>query len=293
MRVTEAHLHELATAGLARARRDVATAAGQLSSGLRVARPSDDPAAWAEGMRADTRKQAAEARIAAQTRARDELAATDGALGAIGDAVEKALELATQAMNDTYGATERAGLAVAVAQLRDQAIAAANARGLDGGFLLAGSQTSAAPFSTTAPGAYAGDARTRAVEINEAGSTATSSVSGARLTAASGVDVIGTLDALATALAGNNPAGISAALAPLGSAVRQIALARTETGSSMQALDAATAAGRALAQHLVEVHIRTLEADPVQAADDLARGRDAMERAQAVASRVLELLQVR
>jgi flagellar hook-associated protein 3 FlgL len=293
MRVTEAHLHELATAGLAKARRDVAAAAGQFSSGLRVARPSDDPAAWAEGMRADIRKQAAEARIAAQTRARDELAVTDGALGSIGDAVERALELATQATNGTYDATDRAVLAVAVGQLREQAITAANVRGLDGGFLLAGSLTNAAPFAGAPPGAYSGDARTRAVEINEAGLTVTVSVSGARLTAASGVDVIGTLDALASALAANDTAGVSAALAPLGTAVRQIALARTETGGSMQALDAAMDAGRALAQHLVEVHVRTLEADPVKAADDLARGRDAIERAQAVAARVFQLLEVR
>jgi len=293
MRVTESHLHDLATAGLGKARSDVASAAGQLSSGLRVARPSDDPAAWAEGLRADVRKQASDARAAAQAHARDELAATDGALGAVGDAVERALELATQAMNATYGASDRAGLAIAVGQLRDQAIAAANARGLDGSFLLAGSLSAAAPFATAAPYGYGGDARARAVAINEAGSTAASSLPGARLTTASGVDVIGTLDALATALGANNPAGIAAALTPLNAAVGQIALARAETGGHLQALDAAIDTERALGQHLVEVHVRTLEADPVKAADDLARGRDAMERAQAVASKILELLQVR
>ena len=111
MRVTESQLREIATSSLGKARSEVASASSQLTSGLRVGKPSDDPTAWAEGMRSDARKQALEARTAAQTRARDDLSATDAALGGFGDAIQKALELAVQGMNGSYSAADRLGLA--------------------------------------------------------------------------------------------------------------------------------------------------------------------------------------
>jgi len=56
MRITGSHLADLAAAATARAQDKVAEATEVASSGLRVARPSDDPAAWAAAQRDKVRQ---------------------------------------------------------------------------------------------------------------------------------------------------------------------------------------------------------------------------------------------
>src|SRR5262245_24934078 len=108
MRVTENRMMELSATAVASARDRVARASSQLSSGERVSLPSDDPTAWAQGLRADARAIASHSRGRTIGQALDDLAADDGALSTIGDLLRTALERAVQLGNGTYSATERA-----------------------------------------------------------------------------------------------------------------------------------------------------------------------------------------
>jgi flagellar hook-associated protein 3 FlgL len=238
MRVTESYLRQIASDALVRDREKVATAGQALSSGIRVSKPSDDPVAWQEGVRTELRQLASTERGATMAQARDGLYATDQALGSLANIITRSIEIAVQASNDTLYGTNRPGLASEVAGLYENALSVGNMRGPNGMYLFGGSQNTTPPFSTT--GVYAGDAVLRTIETSEAG-TAVISMSGVRLTAAAGVDVFSSIQALQAALAADNRAQVSASLTDLQAALQQLSGARSDAGGLMNALERAQA----------------------------------------------------
>src|SRR5262249_47468274 len=108
MRVTESRMIDLVTAGVSRAREQTSDAGQKLQTGIKVARPSDDESAWAEGQRASVRQVVSDRRGSAIARSRDLLTATDGALAGVGGVLAQVSQLAVQFSNDTYGPTDRA-----------------------------------------------------------------------------------------------------------------------------------------------------------------------------------------
>jgi flagellar hook-associated protein 3 FlgL len=286
MRITEARMVEVAAQNMAKARNAVADAAGPAQTGVRVTRPSDDPAAWATGRRADARQRISEARGSAIGAAQDHLAETELAFGTIGSLLARAKELAVQAASETYNADDRAHIAVEIRALQQAALAAANARSSDGEFVLGGSLGAVAPFSST--GAYVGDGYQRQLEIADGGAQAIT-IAGDRLTAAAGVDVLSTLDALATALETNTLAGVQAGVGEIDMAIRQVSLARSQIGGLASALDQADATRRDLELVLAEIEQRAIGADPIEAATRLTQAANALETAQVLTNRIVEI----
>src|SRR5262245_6630033 len=240
MRVTETRMIEMVTAGMTRAREQAADAGTKLQTGVRVDRPSDDAAAWEQGMRAAARAAVSQRRGSAIARATDRLQETDGALDGVGSTLARVTELAVQLGSGTYNASDRADAAKEVVALRDAALAFANTRGADGEYILAGSRGGSAPFD--AAGVYSGDGVARQIEAGE-GQTQIASVPGTVLTAASGgVDVFTVLQNVVNALQSNDVSGLQACLSDLRQAVAQVADARAEVGGRMRALAAVDAA---------------------------------------------------
>ncbi|MSP59499.1 MAG: flagellar hook-associated protein FlgK [Myxococcales bacterium] len=207
MRVTETRMIELAGDAVARGRDRAAAAAEQAAGGLRVAVPSDDPTAWADGARANARMTQSAARGTSIARARDGLIATDGALDSLGVSLSRAAELAVQMANGSWNAADRKHGALEVRALRAQVLAAANSRAPDGEFLLAGGKGGVAPFNGA--GVYVGDDQAREIEIAD-GQQQAVTPPGTLLTTAKGIDVLALLDQLATALDNDNLAGVRA-----------------------------------------------------------------------------------
>lgn len=287
MRVTDQRLIDLTSAAISKGQADVAASAAQVSSGLRVARPSDDPAAWIAAQRATLRRTLAEGANAAVQAGRDRLDEVDGALATIGDAVSQVRALAIQGASGTYNPGDRAALAVSVRALFTSALGAANTRATDGEYLLAGSRSLAAPFDPA--GAYGGDDAERAVPTLESGA-AGATVSGARLTAAAGVDVLPLLAHIADALAANDVPALQAGVGDLDKATQQVSLARTRAGGAMHVLDDTVAAHGQLADHLSRTIAQHVEADAIDAATNLAKATRALEASRAVSARVLTVI---
>jgi flagellar hook-associated protein 3 FlgL len=291
MRITEGRMMDLAVAATTRAQAKVAADAATMSSGIRVARPSDDPAAWVDGERAAARRTVSEERGTSIARAGERLDATDGALATIGSVLARARELAVQGANDTYGADERVALALEVRELRAAALAAANSRGSDGEYLLAGSLGTTAPFDPA--GIYMGDASSRSVESSESG-TQVVTIPGSVLTAASGgVDIFAVLDGLDAAFTANDGPAIRAQLDGLDAGVRQVSAARSDGGALSAALGLADEARGTLELNLTSVISRAVEADAFAAAGQLSRSAQALEAARIVAANVIELVRPR
>jgi len=287
MRVTGNRLIDLSSASTTKAQSEVGTVSAQLTSGLRVTTPSDDPSAWLAAQRTKLRQAMSQGTGAAVASSRDRLTATDNSLASLGDVVSQIRSLAIQGSSDTYNAANRAGLGAQVHGLFLAALDSANAQSNDGEYLLGGNQSLTAPFD--ASGAYHGDAGTRAVPSN--GSLTTDvTVTGASLTAANGVDVMPLLDRVGTALSNNDMPTLLAALPDLDTAVKQISLARSQGGAAMNALDQTTAARTVLEQDMTAAIARYTEVDTVTAASDLAKASQSLEVSRAVTSHILQVL---
>jgi flagellar hook-associated protein 3 FlgL len=290
MRVTGNRLIEMSATATAANQAKVAAAADEASSGLRVAKPSDDPSAWMAAQRATMHKALNSSAGAALTAGRERLDLVDSALAAIGEVVSQVRTLTVQASSAGYSADDRAGLATQVRSLFTGAINSANVQGADGEYLLAGTQSLVAPFS--AAGIYVGDASVRDVPANET-ALATSTLSGDVLTASSGVDVLPLLDRVATAMAANDVPALQSLLGELETAVSQVSHSRSRTGGMMNVLDASLAATQDLDAHLTNEVARAVESDVVTSATNLAKASQALEASRAVTSHIVGLLDPR
>lgn len=290
MRVTGHRLIDMAQAATTANQAKVASAAAQASSGLRVTKPSDDPAAWLAAQRASAHKALAAGASEALAAGRDRLALVDGALASIGDAVAQVRTLTVQGASASYKAEDRAALAEQVRALLAGALASANTRGANGEYILAGTQSLTAPFSST--GVYAGDPTTRGLPATET-TVASSTITGSALTAANGVDVLPLLERVATALESNDVATLQSSLGDLQIAIDQVALSRSRVGGMMNVLDASLAATQDLDEHLTTEISNAVEADIVAAASELAKATSALEASRAVTSHIVSLLDPR
>lgn len=287
MRVTENRLMQMMTSSSAKARAKVAEASAKISSGVAVERPSDDPAAWVEGMRQKVRLVAAEESSNSAQRAVERLDATDQAFARLSDALVRVREIATQMNNGTYTAEDRAAAGLEVQGLFAEMVAAANTRGSDGEYLLAGMQGDVAPFDDT--GAYFGDDQERWL-VGTEGELHRASVPGSLLTAAEGVDVLGAVMALDAALQANDTTALQAVLPDLGTAVEQVATGRSRAGAASAALSAnVDALGDLQIQLTASIEAAVLT-DPIEAATELARFSSQLEASRIVAERIASLI---
>lgn len=288
MRITGNRLMDVSSAASVRTQSTVAEVAEQVTSGLRVGKPSDDPSAWLAAQRTKLRQAMSQGTGGAVDASRERLAITDNALASIGDVVSQVRQLAIQGSSDTYNPGDRAGLGAQIRGLFQAAIASANVQGNDGEYLLAGDASLTAPFD--AAGVYHGDAAIRAVPTGDAITSGTS-IAGSSLTAARGTDVLPLMDRIATAMANNDLPTLLAALPDLDTAVKQISLARTQTGGAINVLDQTTSARTALEHDMSQAISRYVEVDTVTAASDLAKATQSLEVSRAVSSHIIAMLQ--
>ena len=287
MRITETHMIKMAAQNIMDARKRVSEAQDPMATGMRVSKPSDDPAAWAAGRRTEARLVLNESFGRAIASTKERMSETERIFEQVGSALVRAKELSIQAANDSLGAAERAAMALEVRSLRDGALGVANEQAVDGEYLLAGTQGETVPFD--AFGTFQGDAIQRQAEISNTGRLV-SILPGERLTAANGVDVFTELENFAVALEANDVPGIQVVIGALDQAIEQTSRARTEIGAIVNSLSLAESARQDLDLVLAEIRHRLVESDPIVAASDLARGSAGLEAAQVTAAEIMELV---
>lgn len=288
MRITDHRIVDMAAASAARNESRVGELSNEMSSGLRVAKPSDDPSAWLSAQRDRVRAALNDGTSEAISTGHDQLVASDGALSTLSGLISKARELAVEGSNDTQNASSRAAIGTELDSLFQTAVSTANTVGANGEYLLGGTTSLTQPFDTTT-GAYTGDAVTRGVNTDTV-STQIATVAGSSLTASSGVDILPLLKTLAAAMNSNNITAIRSSLTGLDTAVKQLAQLRGQTGGRMAVLESAKTAHADLATRISASIAHTVEADSVATATDLAKASTALSVSQAVTSHVLQLL---
>jgi flagellar hook-associated protein 3 FlgL len=146
MRIPTRQAFESGLEHLQQRQRELSQAQEQLTSGKRVVRASDDPAAAARAERALAAIGRSEADQRALDASRNAMTLAEGALGDAGELLQQAREALVAAGNGSYGDAERAGVAQQLAALRAQLLAVANRGDGGGAFLFAGQGSSGAPF---------------------------------------------------------------------------------------------------------------------------------------------------
>jgi flagellar hook-associated protein 3 FlgL len=260
-------------------------AAKVAASGARVGSPSDDPVGAAQLARVQASlDKAAEYRSTVQT-VRGDVELAESTLSSAQSVLERAKEIALQGASGSLTASERGTMAEEVKQLREQLIAAANARGAQG-YLFGGTRSDTAPFAPN--GAYGGDANTRTVEIAK-GVVANTSMRGDVVfgPAGGGRDIFADMAALETSLRANDVAGIRTAVDAMGDGHKQIVTARADAGLTLTRFEMADAAHGELEFSMSRQRSDIADADPFQSYAHLMSVKQTLERAIEVARTTL------
>jgi flagellar hook-associated protein 3 FlgL len=158
MRIATQNAYDRGLTTLQKRQADMADLQEQLTSGKRVSRASDDPAAAARAERAMIAKMRSEADQRAVDASRNATLQAESALGDAGELLQQARETMISAGNASYSDQEREGLAVAIRGVRDQLLSVANRGDGSGAYLFGGQGSAQVPFVDQPGGvAFRGD----------------------------------------------------------------------------------------------------------------------------------------
>lgn len=278
MRVTDRMLYDRAAkdGGAARTRLEAAVATA--SSGQKLVHPGDDPAgAGLVTMHLATQARA-EAISSAAGQASDELMAVDSALNEVTNGLARAREIAMQFGSAGYSAEQRVAAATEASAIFKQVIAALNTK-VGNRHLMGGTADGTPPFDSLT-GAYLGDAGVRELEIAPGVLQAASiraDLAFQPAPPATGVNVMGTLGALVTALQANDQTAVAATLPDLATSTDQVSLARTQAGSAMAAFDVAIEVNRVARDEATTRAAHLTDADAIEANTQLVLAQRALE----------------
>lgn len=255
----------------------------QLSSGLRVRWPSEDPVTAAHVLDLQSAVD-----INAQFRENAEgalslLNTVDRFLGSAGDVLQRARELAVQGANDTLSVADMQAAAREVEQLLEQMIQVGNAQYGDT-YVFGGFKTNTAPFSSVGspPSAviYNGDTGVVYREVGS-GAVVAANLPGGTLFAPAFAALIQLRDALQA----GNTAGVQTSIASLDVAIDSLLAARAEVGSRVNRLEDAVSRLSDLDVNLRDLLSKRRDIDLAEAITAFSREEAAYQSALAAGAR--------
>jgi flagellar hook-associated protein 3 FlgL len=169
MRVSNDTLRSAFLAALDDARRRVVETQHQVSTGLRINSPSDDPVAAARVAHLDASLSRLDQYQANSTFARNQLGLEEETLTAAIDHLQRIRELTLQANNASMSSGDRHVIATEIRQHRDALLSLANTTDVDGRHLFSGYRESTTPFTVASGGnvVYNGDQGQRTLQISD------------------------------------------------------------------------------------------------------------------------------
>lgn len=220
----------------------------QLSTGLQIVKPSDEPdkAALVTRLESEISKQVSYQENLKSVNIR--LTAEETALKNTSEVLYRIKELSVQAANDTLSAQDRQSVALEISTLRDQIVSLANSQDANGNYLFSGSKATQPAFSADATGriTYQGDhARmkvnvgdSRRMNLNMPGSDAFVRVvrddgKGNRV----GVDFFQTLDDIVTAVKNSDRANIQRGVSEIDTLQTGVSEGVAQVGADLTVVD--------------------------------------------------------
>jgi flagellar hook-associated protein 3 FlgL len=169
VRITTSNAFDTSVSQLQRRQQAMSDAQRQLTSGKRVERGSDDPAAAARAERAMAALARADSNQRALDASRNAMALSESALGTAGELLQQARELVINAGNGSFTDSDRKTLAESIRGLRNDLLAVANRSDGAGRYLFGGQGSDGPPLLDSALGVvYAGAAGEQQASAGEA-----------------------------------------------------------------------------------------------------------------------------
>jgi flagellar hook-associated protein 3 FlgL len=261
----------------------------QISTGKRIASPSDDPVAAARALSLShaqgVNAKFADTRQTAQTK----LSTIESNLTSVTNLLVATQSSLVAAGNGAYSNQERVSIATDLNESLQTLIGMANAKDAYGNYLYAGYQTATQPFVASAAGAnYQGDNGQQLLQVDSERQMAVN-VSGDNLFKAGGNDIFATLSSLVSLL--NTPvtdatsqaaltSGLASAMSSLSSSVDNVLNIRASVGNKLNELDALDIAGSDRDLQYSKSLSDIQDTDYASALSDLAKQQTIMEAAQ-------------
>ncbi len=289
MRVTENMTMNLTLAMLQQQQEKINTLQQQVSSGLRINEPADDPVSAQQALDLKAVMAATDQYSRNIQTGTSWLSQMDSSMSNMNNVLVRAKELATQMANGTYDAADRQSAAIEVTQLRDQMISLGNTQ-IAGKYVFGGFVSDQPPFvtqdgvptATDKAGDFKGTDDPINIQIGPASSVAINYSGGKLLRGgtppgSSGPDVIGTLNDLITALNNNDQQGITNSLPGLTNSLQQIQAAQGEVGARENRLEDSDKILTSSKDYLTKALSSKEDADYTQVLSDLAKQQTAYQ----------------
>jgi flagellar hook-associated protein 3 FlgL len=218
------------------------------------------------------------------------LNASDSAIGAVSDVMQRAKELLTQAANGTIDQTGMNAIAAEITQLIDGARENMNAT-FAGRYLFAGTATLTQPYPASGL-TYAGDTNAVQRTIGQ-GELATVNLNGYQAFSnppnATGQNVLQLLDQIRTDLQAGNKAALGGAdLTAAGAMIDQLSTARSQVGAIVNRLDSQDARLKDLELNVEGLLSKTEDADMAKTMVDYSMQQSVYQSALQSGARVVQ-----
>jgi len=262
-----------------------------VSSGKKLLRPGDNPAAFTRVMGYKSVQSAMEQYERNISSSRGYLAEAESSLQTVSNLLARSKELAMQGASGGHDAETLAGLTEEVSGIYDQIVSLANARYSGGGiegarYLFSGFKSDTPAF--TDAGVYQGDAGEYKVEV-AAGESVTVGLSGARVFQGD-VDIFAVLQDLQNSLATGDADGIQATLDNLDRSIGQVSKHMAEIGGRVNRLDQTEARMEESRLTLETLVSEEEDLDLIQAASELAYYETVLEASVLSTQRIFQTL---
>ncbi len=233
MRVTETTIAITSQTNLQRIQQSLQTLQEEVSSGVKVSSPGDDPLTAQQIL--DLQRQVNDGDQYSKNISTGNafLSTQDSALSSMGDALTRLKQIAVQMSNDTYSPEQRQNAAEEVSQIREQLISLGNVQS-GNRYVFSGFNNSTPPFASD--GTYSGGSDSINVRVDSSNSVAINTPGDKVLGGVVGAG--GVVDNLLSALNSGTTADVQNTLTGLDNAANQVLAARTDIGARMNRLDA-------------------------------------------------------
>lgn len=141
----------------------------QISSGVRIQTPADDPVGAARLLQLQQQQDLLTQYSGNMTTASNSLNQEETVLNSIVSVLQRARELAVAAGNGSYTDDDRAAVADELGQIQEQLLSLMNSKDASGNYLFAGSNSKVQPFVLNADGTYSyqGDQSTLSLQVSD------------------------------------------------------------------------------------------------------------------------------
>jgi flagellar hook-associated protein 3 FlgL len=226
MRITSSMMMETAVRNIQANEQRQSNLQAEISSGLRINKPSDDPIGTAQAIDLQQTLDASKQYATNMDHATSWLNLADSTLGSVSDTLNRANELAVQAANGTLNTSDMGAISAEVNQLQQQVLGLSEAK-FGSYYIFSGTKSNQPGYTAPSSASYQGNSQPVKLELAPGVNLPVNADAQSTFN-----PVFDALNQLQTGLTTNNTATIQASLTALSSAADAVNLSRSEIGAT-------------------------------------------------------------